>query len=314
MLRYHLAAAALRSLSSSALTRRFYRDVLGNRMGARRRLQQGLEPAYVVKAGQFLDLARRHGGVRDGMRLLELGTGWMHFYAIFIRLFHDVSVTLVDVWDNRQLEALQHVFRQLDAQLDTSFELSPAERERAHALLEVVDRVSTYDELYARLGFEYRIDPTGVHAALPDDHFDLIFSFDVLEHVNREDVLPLLRNTTRLLRPGGVQLHLIGIADHLTNYDSGMSWKNYIRYSDRAWKAFFENDVQYINRIQRSEWLAMFRTCGLRVLEESRMTCDVSRLKPSVDFSRFDRTDLECVVLTVALQKEPRNGAPGGGS
>ena len=45
----------------------------------------------------------------------ELGTGWIHFYSLYLRLFFDFRGTLYDVWDNRQLHALKRIFSQLGA-------------------------------------------------------------------------------------------------------------------------------------------------------------------------------------------------------
>ena len=41
----------------------------------------------------------------------------------------------------------------------------------------------------------------------------------------------------------------------LYHYDTSVSAKNYLRYSDAVWKRWFENRVQYFNRVQRREWL-----------------------------------------------------------
>jgi cyclopropane fatty-acyl-phospholipid synthase-like methyltransferase len=303
MLRYHLAALALKSLSTTSLTRRFYRDVLGNHFGEQRRMRVGLESYPLEKARRFLELCQEFGTVRDGMRLLELGTGWMHFYAVFIRLFYDVRVTLVDVWDNRQFAAFRRAFRKLDEVLDDALAVTPAQSRRAHALLGEISGVASFEELYRVLDFEYHLDTSGLHDALPTEGFDLAFSFDVLEHVERGGVPALARNLTRVVKPGGAQMHLVGIGDHLTNYDHSMSWKNYLRYSDRTWKLFFENRLQYINRLQASELLEIFADCGTTLLHEERTTCPIDGLRVNHDFARFDRPDLECTVLFMVLRK-----------
>lgn len=302
MLRYHLAALALKTLSATPQTRRFYRDVLGNRFGEQRRLQIGLPSYPLQKATRFLSLCKELDLVRNGMRLLEVGTGWMHFYAVFIRLFFDVQVTLVDVWDNRQLGALQRAFQQLNEGLDRALTLTPAQSSRAHDLLGAIEKVASFDELYRLLGFEYRLDTSGVHESLPAGSFDLAFSFDVLEHVERGSLPALARNLTRLVRPGGAQYHLVGISDHLTNYDRSMSQKNYVRYSNPTWRLFFQNRVQYINRLQASELLAIFADCGMTLVHEERATCPLDGIRASRDFARFDRRDLECTELTMVLR------------
>jgi len=42
---------------------------------------------------------------------------------------------------------------------------------------------------------------------IPDESFDCVMSFGLLEHF--EDLQPLLANTTKLVKPGGIQIHCI---------------------------------------------------------------------------------------------------------
>jgi SAM-dependent methyltransferase len=46
-----------------------------------------------------------------------------------------------------------------------------------------------------------------MHSQLPPDSFDCVVSFCLLEHF--EDLQPLVTNLTRLIRPGGIQIHLV---------------------------------------------------------------------------------------------------------
>lgn len=50
-------------------------------------------------------------------------------------------------------------------------------------------------------------DYDGVHIPFDDDRFDILYSSNVLEHVERLDAL--MGEMTRVLRPGGVALHLL---------------------------------------------------------------------------------------------------------
>jgi SAM-dependent methyltransferase len=50
-------------------------------------------------------------------------------------------------------------------------------------------------------------DYDGVHIPFPDQSFDVIYSSNVLEHVERLDALT--DDMTRVLRPGGIALHLV---------------------------------------------------------------------------------------------------------
>jgi len=303
MLRYQLAAAALKALSASSWSRTFYREVIGNRFGARRRLRAGLNPGYVRKAALLLDTCRRHAVLRDGMRFLEVGTGWMHFYAIVVRLVSEARGTLVDVTDNRQLDALKAFVRELDATLERALTLRPEELERAHRVLAQVAEAETYEELYRRLGFDYRVDASGLHRSLAADSFDLVFSFDVLEHVHRNDIPAVIGNLQRVLKPGGIQIHDIGINDHLAAFDPKVSAKHYLRYPESTWRRYFQNDLQYINRVQRSEWLGHFSAAGAELVEEQPFTCDITGLEVHPQFARFSPLDLACIALFVVHRK-----------
>ncbi len=48
------------------------------------------------------------------------------------------------------------------------------------------------------------------------------------------------------------------------------------RYAEKVWKRYFENDVQYFNRVQRPEWLEMFQQAGFEMVEEE-LVCRTCR-------------------------------------
>src|SRR5438105_8986447 len=123
MLKYVTTAVALKCFSSCQLTRSVYRK-LGNRVGDKRRSVGRLPTYYPERLKRMLRLIRNHGIVKNGDRILELGTGWLHWEALTLRLFFDIEAVLFDVWDNRQLGALKNYIRQLKPMLANGFQLS----------------------------------------------------------------------------------------------------------------------------------------------------------------------------------------------
>ncbi|MDH7600634.1 MAG: class I SAM-dependent methyltransferase [Armatimonadota bacterium] len=301
MFRYYAAAIVLKLLSSSRLGREFYRRVLGNVFGNRRRAKKGLHPSYIEHAKELLDCCRKYQAVEDGYHLLEIGTGWMHFYSLFLRLFFDVRVTMVDAWDNRQMLALKRYFADLEQVLDKRFSLSDEELARARATIGCIARACSFEELYESLGLEYVIDPT--LSTLSDRSFDFVFSQGVLEHVRLEDLPTQIANMGRVLRPGGIQFHHIGIGDHLASYDRSASLKQYISYPEWIYKLLLNNQLQYINRVQKSEFHRMFTESGMEVLEERAFDCDISKLRPRGRFQGYSSEDLRCFAVTFVLRK-----------
>jgi SAM-dependent methyltransferase len=126
----------------------------------------------------------------------------------------------------------------------------------------------------------------------------------VLEHVKREGLPLLIAETKRILKPGGWAVHSIDTADHLEHYDRTVSPKLYLSFSEAKWKRLCENEVQYINRMQRGEWLALFRAHGFELIEEEARRVDIGRLRLAERYVHMDKDDLECTVLRLALRRQ----------
>src|SRR6202040_1146893 len=101
--------------------RSFYRR-LGNTVGNRRRSSGVMPDYYAERVKRMLRLQKQYSIVSDGDRIIELGTGWLHWEALTLRLFYDIKAVLFDVWDNRQLGGLKNYVRQLKPMLSDGFE------------------------------------------------------------------------------------------------------------------------------------------------------------------------------------------------
>jgi SAM-dependent methyltransferase len=161
----------------------------------------------------------------------------------------------------------------------------------------------SFDEIYDRFGLTYFLSVDGDLSALPESSFDCIFSYDVLEHIPLDRVEKAIEEQSRLLKPGGYAIHNIGIGDHLTQYDRKESWKKYLEYSDTAWKLFFENKVQYINRLQGSDWLGIFERKGFELLEKRPDLIDIENLNIHKKYRQYSAEDLACKALTLVYRK-----------
>ncbi|MGA1825058.1 MAG: class I SAM-dependent methyltransferase [bacterium] len=299
-----MTAAALKLFSTSPQMEKLYRR-MGNVLGTKRRLKSGFTKSYVNRAYILLDLAKKHNAIQNGYKLLELGTGWVHWGSIFIRLFNDVNITLFDVWDNRQLKALKHNFAELAKLYSKEIDIAPTQYERVHSLLRAISSVNSFDDLYNLLGFQYVIEPSGTLRHFQDESFNVIFSCAVLEHINRGILSEYVRDFYRLLKPGGYSIHTIDMGDHISYYDRSVSVKNYLRYSDTIWKSCFENKVQYFNRVQRSEWLNLFHKAGLKLIAEESLSSNISTITINNKYKLLDNCDLSCKDLRVVHRKQP---------
>jgi cyclopropane fatty-acyl-phospholipid synthase-like methyltransferase len=302
MIKYLMTAAALKSFSISPQTKRVYR-LLGNILDQRRRMREGLNTYYVDRTKKILELCEKHHAIQKGEGLLEVGTGWLHWESMIIRLFYDVEITMFDVWDNRYFGAYKQYFRQLEEIIDRELDMDSMQRERVHNLLHTILRARSFDEIYDLLGLRYVINPSGTLKQFQDESFAVIFSCDVLEHIDKSILPEFIQDFHRLLKPGGYSIHKIDIIDHLYYYDTSVPIKNYLRYSDKVWRRYFENDVQYINKVQRPDWLDLFHKAGFELVEEESISADIGTIEVDRVYKNLSRQDMQCVTLTIVHRK-----------
>lgn len=282
--------------------RRIYR-VLGNTVGMKKRLSGDVPSYYFERIRRMLRLSKNFDIIKNGDRILEVGTGWLHWEATTIKLFFDINAILFDVWDNRQFNAMKYYFSVLDKQLDLEFDLNDMQRARAHEMIRQILSADSLDSLYKQFGFQYIVDDTGTLKGFPDQSFDLIISAGVMEHINKDIVGTYVQDFYRILKPGGYSIHSINIGDHLYAYDTSVSPKEYLRFSDTVWKIFFQNDVQYINRIQRSEWLDLFDKAGMQFIDEESKYTTIESLKIHRQHKNLSKSDIGCTLLKIVHQR-----------
>ncbi len=301
MIRYFAFACILKLFSLSTQTKKFYR-ILGNTFGGYRRAKAGLPAAYIEQARWILHALEALDVAHQDARYLELGTGWVHWLSTVSRLLYDARFTLYDVWDNRQFRAYKVYCSELCDVFDREIEIPPMRYDQARNLLDKVASVYSFAELYDQLGFEYVVDPTGKLQGLDHKPYDACFSYDVFEHIDCTIIFEYIEKLYGLLKPGGYSIQCIDISDHLAFYSLGVCNKDYLRYSDDAWRFFFDNKIRYFNRIQRDEWLGMFHQAGFELVEE-RTHLQPAPSRISKKYMNLSSKDAQCISLEIVHQK-----------
>lgn len=106
----------------------------------------------------------------------------------------------------------------------------------------------------------YRTDGIAALAALPDNSIDLVLSQAVLEHIPRPDMAAVMRETYRVLRPGGVGSHIVDLQDHL-----GGALNN-LRLPAAVWEhPRFARSGFYTNRLRCREICGLAQAAGFSV-------------------------------------------------
>lgn len=298
MLRYLLVAFALKAFSINNSTKKLYRKI-GNTLGQNLRKRRKIDD-YIERGNLFIDLLNKYNVVNEENKLLEIGTGWIHWYSVYIRLHYNASITMFDIQDNRQFSALKSLFSRLRTSIQTD---SPHHKQIAE-LLEKLLAVNSFEELYSLLDLQYVVEKTACLSQFLDNSFNCVFSFFVLDDIPKHNVNEEVKEFYRILKPGGYSIHMISISDPLSRYYyNHKSPKNYLRYSDRTWKMFFENEIDHFNRLQMSDWLRIFNKEGFCFLEKITRSCDIESLKINPKYKHYEKEDLACTILTVVHRK-----------
>lgn len=246
-------------------------------------------------AADHLRFARKYRLPRERF-CLELGTGWYPIVPVCMYLAGaktavtiDLSPLLTEAGIRETVERLQARFKEGPGESFAAY----FRRERLEAFLALEPKQMSGDALLEAMAIEYRNgDAQGLDE--PSDHFHLIHSNNVFEHVQPKVLEGILREFERVMRPGGLGSHFIDMSDHFAHLDQSISIYNFLRFSEKQW-SWIDNSVQPQNRWRLSDYLKLYDRLGFRLLAEETRPGEpekLATLKLAAPFNRYDLTDV----------------------
>jgi SAM-dependent methyltransferase len=165
--------------------------------------------------------------------------------------------------------------------------------------------VASVAELEPRFGIRYLAPQDARATGLPAGSVDFVTSTSTLEHVPEEELVPLLAECRRLLRPDGAVSSRIDLSDHFSHFDDSVSPYNFLRYSERRW-SLVDSKLLHQNRLRRSDYVSAFEQAGFEVVSERPWRPGVE-LPDDLDekFRGYDPDDLEVVRLRLVAVPSP---------
>lgn len=248
-------------------------------------------------------------GSLPGVRVAEIGTGWVPAVPMALGLigcevhtFDVASLTNQDYF-RRTLEAWEPRLAELAQAAQQSHDEVAKRWER-------LARTQSLAEFCSQTGGRCLapVDTT----CLPDSSgtFDLVVSNLVMQCVPEELIVPVLRESARLLKPAGWAIHRITMADEYATSDTERHRLHYLAYSRETWNRWFNHSLKVQNRWRASQFLDAFRDVGF-VPHEVQKSIDQSgvdffRQVPfAPEFAHLDEDDLATIGLKVVLRKPP---------
>ena len=200
----------------------------------------------------------------DGKDVLEIGTGWVPLIPAFMWLCGARSCRTYDI--ERLLSETLTISAFRDAVEYLAEEnWEDVSDERLEALKAAAER-GRADVLLELCGIEYHAPADASRTALPSGSVDVVFSNNVLEHVTPSEVVPLLAEARRLLRPEGITVHTVDLSDHYSHSDPSLPRNNFLRYPDWQFR-WINNGWIYQNRLRPCHYREILDAAGLRLLK-----------------------------------------------
>jgi len=268
------------------LQRHMTHSLPGPEAGFRRRFERAL---------RHVEAYSEHGPERPlGEAVFyEFGAGWdlavpLSFWSLGVerQVLVDLRPNLRDELVNTSIERLGHVASERGLR-------SPG------------GPIASLEELEPRFGISYLAPRDARATGLPAGSVDFVTSTSTLEHIPEDDLVPLLRECRRLLRPDGAMSSRIDLSDHFSHFDRSVSPYNFLRYSERRWR-LLNSDLLHQNRLRRADYLSACERAGLTVVAERPWRPNL-RLPEDLDprFRGYDPGDLAVVRLRIVAVPSP---------
>jgi SAM-dependent methyltransferase len=244
--------------------------------------------AYVVfkKHYERVDFYRKN----NGFVALELGPGDSIFSALIASCFNASACYLVDVgaFVKNSISDCRNMINYL--------------KEEGMAMPPGIVSCDTLEEILAACRGHYMTGGLDSLRSIPDGTVDFIWSQAVLEHVRRDDVVPVMKELRRILRKDGACSHEIDLRDHLGNS------LNHLRFTGKVWESdLVSKSGFYTNRIRFSEMIELMENSGFNVeiVDVKRWNAmPVKRSCLSKEFRKFSDSELSVSVFNVVLRPQ----------
>jgi SAM-dependent methyltransferase len=239
-------------------------SLLQQRFGGLRSLETNVDTKVRADWLVLIDHLQRLSWPLD-CRYVEIGTGWYPTLPICFHLVGGATCHTYDVSPLLDIRLTKRMLARVETHLPDIAAKTGVNLHLLHNRLTYLREATSFDELFARTGIEYHAPADATATGLPSRSVDVVFSNSVLEHVSQTTLDNLMKETRRILRPGGLAVHSVNCGDHYAYFDRSISPINYLRYTASHWR-LWNNHLQFQNRLRADDFLASAQRAGLELV------------------------------------------------
>ncbi len=138
--------------------------------------------------------------------------------------------------------------------------------------------IATVNDLQ-ELGIQYMAPFDARKTPFETSSITYIHSTDTLEHIPKNDILPILHECYRILKPGGVISCVIDLQDHYAYFDKALSKFNFYRFGEQEWQKKYNNGLQYQNRLLADDYYTFFALAGFAPVQINLSKADTDEVE-----------------------------------
>lgn len=263
----------------------------------------------ITLAARRTDLFLKFGGgiPLNEAHFLEFGAGWdmlgpLTMYALGVQ-----KQTLLDITSHLRFELINNALYRLRNRIDRFKEITGRE-----PLLFLRGDVQSKRDLHDKFGIDYNAPLDAARTGLQDDSIDFISTNSTLEHVSALELPLVMKESFRILKPGGLICHFIDMKDHYSYFDSSIRKYNFLKFSESGWK-IFNSPLQYQNRLRLPDYQSLIKNTGFEIIYEEiekaseKELSELRLIKIHPDFkNHFSEIDLSAQIYRVVARKPHR--------
>nr|HMS33643.1 class I SAM-dependent methyltransferase [Ignavibacteria bacterium] len=192
----------------------------------------------------------------------EFGSGYDMVIPIGISLLGFGNLTCIDI---REL-----VFPDLiNDSIKRLYEYKDKFGEKAEVLKNIpqVDRNNYREILKEYFNIKYIAPLDARKTGIESNSIDFILSNATMEHIPEEHLPDIMKESFRIMKPGGIMSNVIDYRDHWSFFDNSISVYNYLQYSDKEWNKL-NPSIMYQNRMRHPDYIKIIKDAGFEILEE----------------------------------------------
>jgi hypothetical protein len=244
--------------------------------------------------------------VRDAT-LVEIGTGWYPTLPICFRLAGVKRVVSYDICRHMDATLTFRMLAELEGHIPSIAKASRTPEQEVQARYRTLLNAKDLDSLLKQAQLEYYAPTDARATSLLPNSVDLVFSNTVMQQVPTEVIRGLMRESMRILRPGGLSLHNVGCNDQYAFMDRRISFVNFLQYSESQWRKW-NNSLQYQNRLRAPEFLMLAADAGLEVIYKQTAVRPGTRealatLEIAPEFHQFSLEDMAITTVDFISKK-----------